>query len=181
MEAVLSPDFTDRVVDILSHHKERVSHLSEKTKRLIITSDERFVFPFEHTVIHSLYSGERKEGVLARQLKRASCYHSAYSCSYENSWLAKMPEIKLAVRDLFNVAYGLGTEFHDVENLRDETRRISCISSEQGAAFISIMAGGLKINLADRLELLHEEALNNYSRTIWNQYAFNKIPRLLSF
>ena len=124
MEAMaLSPDFTDVVLEILMHHKDRVKDLRRRTRQGLVTSNTGFIFPFEHTVVHGLYSGEKNEWFLgvSRFLRKQSCYRAAVS-SFDDSYhkLARLSDVRSAVGDLFDVSYGLGTEFHGIEVFRDD-------------------------------------------------------------
>jgi hypothetical protein len=194
MEGALSPDFTDRVMDIIySHHRDRVNSLlsgpharyfTPAEKRYAVTSDRRFLGPFRHTVVHGLYSGEWKQSLPIRMLKIKSCDHSIFRAYYDNPYrgtnmkyhrppiLVKKSSIKEAVRDLFKVSYGLGTEFHDIENFRNEEGFITTLSADQGSSFINVLTEGLSIDVPDTQQ---------YSKDIWRLYSSGIAPRLFNF
>ena len=177
MEAALSADFTDKVLEklevILSHHQDRVVHLTESQKRIRTTSDPSFVYPFTHAVTLGLYSGENQDNFLIKHFKLASCYHSAdVFYSNDKNKKLKMQNVKDALKDIFDVSYGLSSEFRDIENLRDSENRVKNALLETGLNCISLMADALHICVIDTYSLSNE---------IWYQYSKGIIPRFFKF
>ena len=115
MEAALSPDFTDKVMEkldvILSHLQTGVNNLTAKKERLILTRNKNFAPPFRHTVIQGLNSGEYLESFLIRYYKLRSCNHSGFiSFSNEVDPQYSVQAMTEAINDLFYVSYGLVSE-----------------------------------------------------------------------
>jgi len=178
MEAVLSPDFTDNVLNLIySHHRARVEHLVRDNKRMAVLSDSRFTFPFQNTVVHGMYSGEWQEGFICRRMRRGSGYRSAqetFGPDSEDPLLFRQFDVRVkdvvgAIRDLFNVSYGLGSDFHGISELRDERGRIQKIPEEQGLTFVDIMVN-------DKL-FMDEESRDVFVRDVWRGYANPMPPR----
>ena len=175
MAITLSPNLATATLEqILMHHRGRVKslkdHLSDAQRRSMVTSSEKFVFPFEHSVILGLYSGENKNGCLVRLIKIMSCY-KAIKDFYPADSIVRISAVREAIKDVFNVSYGLGTEFHDIPSLRDKDRKIQSISLEQGCVFIYAMVDGLSINVEDK---------ERFAKSVWWQYASGISPALFN-
>lgn len=176
MEFSLSPDFTDRTLaKFFEHYRPGVVQLGAIQTRLVVSKDERFVLPFEHTVEHALYSGEF-DGIFSKILKRNSCIEmSNISFDYTSEEKgrkdikSKRKIAKEVVRDLFGVVFGLGRDFSTIDGFRNSDKKVVYIDSEQGSVFVNALTENLSINVVDRVR---------FSKSIWERYASGKRPRL---
>src|SRR3989344_8435525 len=128
---------------IISNIAESLSKKIESLpERLKLTKRDSFVFPFEHTVIQGLISGERNEGRLRKIIRQASC-KKAVTGQYANR--LERQELYATVQDLFNAAYGFGTVLGRIEGLRDQNNQIMRVDLSQGERFVSVLMEGLNV------------------------------------
>ena len=162
MSVALSPNFTDNVLRKISqNHTLRLETI--KARRL----DKRFSLPFSESVVQGLYSGENKERAIDSHLRQNFCYRCV-DLSYPQNAVREKDSARDAVLDLFQVSYGLGKEFGEIEGFRED-RKVVLLTPEQGKTFVYSMAQGLSLDVED---------LDSFSKTIWNQYASGRAPRL---
>lgn len=160
VSSVSLPDIISGLAGNLCERTKRVP------KRLELTSKESFIFPFEHTVIQGLISGERNEGWFGKAIRKASG-RKAVNVQYSND--SERRELCAAIQDLFNAAYGFGTVLGRMDGLRDDNGKIARVETGQGEQFVYILMQGLNI-CGDQ----------STARNIWGIYASGN-PRLYNF
>jgi len=193
----LSPNFTDLVLDrIIGNFKERVNRLhdiqverdiihhltNESEHRLVVTSDKRFILPFERTVVHGLFFGEKFYDWHFRRLNRRlrinSCKRSAdFSYEVSNKSLISREFVHEVVSDLFDVSSGLGTQFYGIPEFRDGDRAIKKLLPESGKEFVYIMMDGLNVMPDEHYSGGERKA---FARQVWDSYASGISPRLFN-
>jgi len=159
------------ILAILSQHKSNTKELSEKYQRHVITSDARFANPFTQSVVHGLFSGEKREGRFTRFFRKMSCeWFAGKVYDMRNTESIEAVYVSEAIRDIFNTSYSLGLNFHDIPDFR-EGGIIRKISPETGMNFVYMMANGVGLNVSN---------LRDFSKSVWIQYATQGSPRLLA-